>query len=180
VYRFDARLNADQKRLIQRAADLEGRSVTDFVLQSAEEAALRTIERRVSLRATLRDMEFFLNAIENPREPSPRMRKAFGEYRKMMGRGWARRGRRGTGLGRLEPRMIAPTFTAVFRNWTTTSIFRLGKTRGEGRQLAWCLWIRAVRSLDITRCQLTALNAKKCLKPRPGNSRDILACLPRC
>ncbi len=31
-YRFDARLNEEQKILIQRAADLEGRTMTDFVL----------------------------------------------------------------------------------------------------------------------------------------------------
>ena len=37
AYRFDARLNADQKILIQRAADLEGRTMTDFVLHSAED-----------------------------------------------------------------------------------------------------------------------------------------------
>ena len=39
AYRFDARLNEEQKILIQKAADLEGRTLTDFVLQSAETAA---------------------------------------------------------------------------------------------------------------------------------------------
>ena len=50
-YSFDARLNAEQKLLIQRAADLEGCSMTDFVLHSAEIAAERTIERRTTLGA---------------------------------------------------------------------------------------------------------------------------------
>jgi uncharacterized protein (DUF1778 family) len=85
VYRFDARLNAEQKKIIQHAADLEGRSMTDFVLQSAEEAAHRTIERREIMVATVRDAEFFLDAILNPREPSPKMRKAVTEYRKKIG-----------------------------------------------------------------------------------------------
>lgn len=35
-FRFDARLTESQKLLIQRASDLEGRSMTDFVLRSAE------------------------------------------------------------------------------------------------------------------------------------------------
>ena len=42
TYRFDARLNEDQKLLIQRAADFEGRTMTDFVLHSAEAAAEKT------------------------------------------------------------------------------------------------------------------------------------------
>ena len=43
AYRFDARLNEAQKMLIQRAAELESRSITDFVLQSAETSARRTV-----------------------------------------------------------------------------------------------------------------------------------------
>jgi uncharacterized protein (DUF1778 family) len=49
MYRFDARLSEEQKLLIQRAADLEGRTMTDFVLHSAETAAERTIEQRAML-----------------------------------------------------------------------------------------------------------------------------------
>ena len=45
AYRFDARLNEEQKVLIQKAADLEGRTMTDFVLHSAEAAAERTTLR---------------------------------------------------------------------------------------------------------------------------------------
>ena len=48
VYRFDARLNEEQKLLIQKAADLQGRTLTDFVLQSAQAAAERTIAERAS------------------------------------------------------------------------------------------------------------------------------------
>jgi len=85
TYRFDARLTEDQKLLIQRAADLEGRSMTDFVLDSAKAAAERTIEKREVLVLTARDAEAFVNAILNPREPGPVLRKAVREYKKMMG-----------------------------------------------------------------------------------------------
>ena len=44
AFRFDARLNEDQKILIQRAADFEGRTMTDFVLHSAEAAVQKAIE----------------------------------------------------------------------------------------------------------------------------------------
>jgi uncharacterized protein (DUF1778 family) len=81
VYRFDARLNGEQKLLIQRAADLEGRTMTDFVLHSAEAAAERTIEKRALLVLTLRETENFANAILNPPRPGPVLRKAAREYR---------------------------------------------------------------------------------------------------
>lgn len=85
TYRFDARLNEEQKSLIQRAADLEGRSMTDFVIHSAQEAAQQTIERRTILVLSARDSETFVNAILNPSEPGPVLRKAAQDYLKKMG-----------------------------------------------------------------------------------------------
>jgi len=82
MYRFDARLNGEQKLLIQRAADLEGRSMTDFVLHSAEAAAERTIEKRAILVLTARESQAFAEAILNPPNPGPVLRKAFREYRR--------------------------------------------------------------------------------------------------
>ena len=42
--RLEARVTAEQKALIERAAALQGRTVTDFVLTSVQEAARRAIE----------------------------------------------------------------------------------------------------------------------------------------
>ncbi len=80
-YRFDARLNEQQKLLIQRAADLEGRSMTDFVLHSAEIAAERTLERRATLVLTARETEAFVGAILNPPKPGRVLRRAARDYR---------------------------------------------------------------------------------------------------
>src|ERR1700694_4308548 len=76
MYRFDARLNQDQKLLIQRAADLEGRSMTDFVLHSAEAAAERTIEQRAMLILTARATEVFVKGILSPLQPGRVLRQA--------------------------------------------------------------------------------------------------------
>ena len=46
AYRFCARLNEEQRVLIQKGADFEGRTVTDFVLRSAEAAAERILQDR--------------------------------------------------------------------------------------------------------------------------------------
>ena len=89
AYRFDARLNEVQKVLIQKAADLEGRTMTDFVLQSAESAAERTIEERVMLVLSARETEIFVDAILHPAEPGPVLRAAARDY----GRARTRSGR---------------------------------------------------------------------------------------
>ncbi len=86
VYRFDARLDEDQKTLIQRAADLEGRTMTDFVLHSAEAAAERTIRERVMVILSARETEAFVNAILNPAEPGPVLRAAAQAYKNSLSR----------------------------------------------------------------------------------------------
>jgi uncharacterized protein (DUF1778 family) len=85
TYRFDARLNEQQKLLIRRAADLEGRTMTDFVLHSAEVAAEQTIERRTILVLTARDSEVFVDAILKLPGPGPVLQKAAREYLQKMG-----------------------------------------------------------------------------------------------
>jgi uncharacterized protein (DUF1778 family) len=86
-YRFDARLNEDQRTLIQRAADLEGRTMTDFVLQSAQAAAERTIQERAMLILSARGTETFVDAILRPAQPGTVLRSAAREYKRRMGRG---------------------------------------------------------------------------------------------
>src|SRR6266481_5451107 len=86
AYRFDARLNEHQKLLIQRAADLEGRTMTDFVLHSAETAAERTIEQRAMLILSARETEAFVDAILQPADPGRVLRAAARYYKKNMGR----------------------------------------------------------------------------------------------
>ena len=85
-YRFDARLNESQKILIQRAADLEGRTLTDFVLHSAECAAERTIQERTMLVLTAQDTEAFVEALLAPApEPGRVLRNAAKRYKKHLG-----------------------------------------------------------------------------------------------
>src|SRR5262249_7216436 len=85
LYRFDARLNEEQKVLIQRAADLEGRTMTDFVLHSAERAAERTIEERAMLILSAHETEAFVDAILRPAEPGTVLRAAARRYKQSLG-----------------------------------------------------------------------------------------------
>jgi uncharacterized protein (DUF1778 family) len=81
-YRFDARLSENQKLLIQRAADLEGRTLTDFVLHSAESAAERTIQERTILVLSAKDTAAFVRTLLAPApELGPALRNAAKRYK---------------------------------------------------------------------------------------------------
>lgn len=82
--RLEARLRPEQKRLLERAAALEGRSLTDFVLASAHAAALETIERHEMIALTARDSQFFVQALMHPPEPNERPRAAARRHRELI------------------------------------------------------------------------------------------------
>ncbi|HWA09024.1 MAG TPA: DUF1778 domain-containing protein, partial [Opitutaceae bacterium] len=65
--RLETRVTAEQKKLIERAAALQGRTVTDFVLTSVQDAARRAIEEHSQLALSLRDSEAFVDALLNPK-----------------------------------------------------------------------------------------------------------------
>ena len=79
--RLEARITPGQKRLLQRAADLEGRSLTDFVVSSAQAAAKNVIEEHQVLRLSARDSERFVNALLNPPKPNENLLRAARRYK---------------------------------------------------------------------------------------------------
>ena len=80
--RLEARIAPEQKKLIERAAALEGRSVTDFVIHSANAAAVRVIQERTSITLSDRDQETFVSALLEPVVPRGRLATAAARYRK--------------------------------------------------------------------------------------------------
>src|SRR5712692_11619769 len=83
--RLEARVTAEQKSLIERAAALQGRSVTDFVLTSVQDAARRAIEEHSQLALSVRDSEAFVDALLNPQPVNGRLRDTVRRYRKRAG-----------------------------------------------------------------------------------------------
>jgi len=83
--RLEARVTAEQKRLIERAAALQGRSVTDFVLTSVQDAARRAIEEHHQLSLSVRDSEAFVDALLNPIPVNDRLRDTVRRYRAKAG-----------------------------------------------------------------------------------------------
>ena len=78
--RLEARVSADQKTLFLRAAELQGRTLTDFVIASVHEAAVRTVADMQAIRLTLDESRAFADALLSPREPSDRLTAAARRY----------------------------------------------------------------------------------------------------
>ena len=78
-------MTRDQSRLIERAAQLRGTTVTEFVVVSAQQAARETIKdfEMWSLRGAAR--EAFVNAILNPPAPNETAWTAAQRYKEQTG-----------------------------------------------------------------------------------------------
>lgn len=83
--RFSARLSAAQKGLLQQAAAIEGRTLSDFVLAHAQEAARRTIREQAILRLSERDSIAFMQALLSPWEPDAALRADIQEMHNLLG-----------------------------------------------------------------------------------------------
>jgi len=85
ISRLEARLPADLYSMLKRAAEIEGRTLSDFVVSAAREAAERTIEKAAILRLSAEDQRRFADAILHPPAPSAALRRAARRHRKLFG-----------------------------------------------------------------------------------------------
>jgi uncharacterized protein (DUF1778 family) len=76
VARLEARLPASVYALLKRAAELKGRSITDFVVDAAQDAAQRVIEEDGIIRLSAEDQARFARALLNPPAPSAALKRA--------------------------------------------------------------------------------------------------------
>ena len=83
--RLEARLSEEQKQLFVRAAELQGCSLTDFVIASAQEAAIETVRTHDALRLSERDRRTFVSALLAPPAPAKTLEQAAKRYRERAG-----------------------------------------------------------------------------------------------
>jgi uncharacterized protein (DUF1778 family) len=83
--RLEARMTTDQKALLQHAAALSGRTLSEFVLASAQEAAAKVIQEHETIRLSRSQQVAFVTALLKPRAPNARLRKAAEKYLQQMG-----------------------------------------------------------------------------------------------
>ena len=79
--RLGFRVDEPTKALIERAAQLERRKLTDFCMSALTKAARRTIAEHETIVLSERDRVVFFDTLVNPPAPNERLQRAFAEHK---------------------------------------------------------------------------------------------------
>lgn len=82
--RLEARISTDLHAMLKRAAELQGRTLTDFVVSAVQDAAQRAIERAEIVRLSLADQQCFAQALLSPPGPSAALKRAVVRHDKLL------------------------------------------------------------------------------------------------
>lgn len=82
--RLEARISTDLHSMLKRAAELQGRTMTDFIVSAVQDAAQRAIEQAEVIRLSLADQECFAQALLSPSKPTPALERAFARRSKLL------------------------------------------------------------------------------------------------
>lgn len=82
--RLEARIHPDTLTLVKRAAEIQGRSVSDFVVAAAEQAARQAIEDSHILKLSVEDQIRFAEMLANPPELTPELQRARTAHEKLI------------------------------------------------------------------------------------------------
>jgi len=85
IARLEARITREALALVRRAAEIQGRSVSDFVVAAAQEAAQKTVTEIEVIRLSREAQEQFVALLLNPPAPTPALKRAFERHRAMFG-----------------------------------------------------------------------------------------------
>lgn len=83
--RLEARISPDLHRMLKRAAELQGRTLTDFVVSAAREAAQQAIAAGTVVNLSLQDQENFAQALLAPPTPNAALQRAFDRRKSLLG-----------------------------------------------------------------------------------------------
>ena len=75
--RLEARVSIGQKRLINKAAALQGRSVSDFVVSTLDKEARKIVHDFEALEFSLKEKQAFAAALEAAPMPTDKLIRAF-------------------------------------------------------------------------------------------------------
>lgn len=84
VSRIEARIAPDVLSAVKRAAEIEGRSVSDFVVAAARAAAERTIEEAQIIRLSLADQEHIATVLASSPAASKALDRAFAAHKELI------------------------------------------------------------------------------------------------
>jgi uncharacterized protein (DUF1778 family) len=83
--RIEARVKPDTLVLVQRAAELQGSSVSEFVVSAAEKEARRALEEASTIRLSVEDQRRFVELLLSPPEPTPALERARSAHEALIG-----------------------------------------------------------------------------------------------
>ncbi|QIT55877.1 DUF1778 domain-containing protein [Aquisalimonas sp. 2447] len=82
--RLVARANPEIHRRIAEAAELQGSTVSQFLLDAALERAIEVTERATRVNTSREAFENMMVALDQPARPLPRLRKAARRYKEQV------------------------------------------------------------------------------------------------
>ncbi len=82
--RLEARITREALAVVRRAAEIQGRSVSDFVVAPARDAAEKAITEIEIIRLSRQAQEKFATLLLHPPAPSPALKKAFARRRNLI------------------------------------------------------------------------------------------------
>jgi uncharacterized protein (DUF1778 family) len=82
--RLEARISSDLHAMLKRAAEIQGRTMTDFVVAAVQSAAQQAIESAEIIKLSMSDQVFFAQALLTPGEPAPALDRAFVRRKKLL------------------------------------------------------------------------------------------------
>lgn len=80
--RIETRISAEKKELIERAAAYQGRSVSEFVVANAEQAARAVIEEHEQIKLSQAQSRALVELLLKPAKPNKQLRDAAARHRK--------------------------------------------------------------------------------------------------
>ena len=81
---LEARICKESHVLLKRAAEIQGRTLTDFVVSTAQEAAWRVIEEPDVFILSLEEEAQFADALLNSPKPSEPLKRAFAHHKNLI------------------------------------------------------------------------------------------------
>lgn len=83
--RLDIRTTPEVLAILKRAAEIEGRSLADFVVAAASAAARQTIEQTEIIRLSGEDVRRFVEHLLDSPPMAPAMVRAFEHHKRLVG-----------------------------------------------------------------------------------------------
>lgn len=84
--RLEVRVTDEEISLLQRAAAMVGQSLSEFIINSARDAAIRTISDFEMIQLTIWERNAFVSTILNPPASGERLKQAAENFKKKLRR----------------------------------------------------------------------------------------------